>query len=132
MGGALDASFSQMMQQHSLRNVVLANRLEKSKKEALASATEVSSLLVDSVNGAVQESFVNEKRIEMEARALASTVQRFTQTTTQWLSIFHNLDSALKEIGDFENFIKVMEYDCESLAKALNHVIHLRRTDLPK
>ncbi|KAL2642827.1 hypothetical protein R1flu_010414 [Riccia fluitans] len=123
MAGALDASFAQMMQQHSVGNVVLANRLEKSKKDTLVAATEVSGFIVDSVNGGVQESFVNEKRIEMEARALASTVQRFTQTTSQWLSIFHNFDSALKEIGDFENWIKVMEYDCESVAKALNHIV---------
>ncbi|OAE24529.1 hypothetical protein AXG93_2415s1080 [Marchantia polymorpha subsp. ruderalis] len=160
MAGALDASFAHMMQQHSIRNVVLANRLgtgcsssavrfagflfflyldhtfrngsrgaEKSKKEALSAATEVAGLLVDSVNGGVHESFINEKRIEMEARALAATVQRFTQTTTQWLTVFHNFDSALKEIGDFENWIKVMEYDCESVGKALNYITQGKRKE---
>ncbi|KAG6541053.1 hypothetical protein Mapa_017540 [Marchantia paleacea] len=132
MAEALDASFANMMQQHSIRNVVLANRLEKSKKEALIAATQVSGLLVDSVNGGVQESFINEKRIEMEARALAATVQRFTQTTTQWLTVFHNFDSALKEIGDFENWIKVMEYDCESVGKALNYITQNKRKESMK
>lgn len=69
---------------------------DKAKKEAFSAAAKVSSLLVESVNGGVQESFVNEKRIEMEARALAGTVQRFTKQSAQWLTVFHTFDSALK------------------------------------
>jgi hypothetical protein len=69
---------------------------ERAKKEAVAAATKVSGLLVESVNGGVQESFVNEQRIEMEARALAGTVKRFTKHSVQWLTVFHTFDSALK------------------------------------
>ncbi|KAK2982779.1 hypothetical protein RJ640_025195 [Escallonia rubra] len=39
----------------------------------------VSDLLVD--NGGVQESFVNEKRIELEIRALTATIARFAKQT---------------------------------------------------
>ncbi|KAH9314499.1 hypothetical protein KI387_023126, partial [Taxus chinensis] len=68
----------------------------KAKKDAVTAASRVSELLVDSVNSEVQESFINEKRIEFEARSLASTVQRYTKQTNQWLTVVRALDSALK------------------------------------
>ncbi|AQK82268.1 hypothetical protein ZEAMMB73_Zm00001d036836 [Zea mays] len=46
------------------------NRYERAKKDALKSAVRVADLLVDTVDGGVRELFVNEKRIELEARAL--------------------------------------------------------------
>lgn len=56
----------------------------------------MSNLLVESVNGGVQEAFINEKRIEMEARALGVTIQKFLKQTSQWLNVVHTFDSALK------------------------------------
>lgn len=69
---------------------------ETAKKDALASAAVVSDLLVESVNGGVQQAFINEKRIEMEARALGVTIQKFTKQTSLWLTVVHSFDTALK------------------------------------
>lgn len=118
----LEGSFAQLMNEHSQRHAARLSHLERAKKEAFSAAAKVSGLLVESVNGGVQESFVNEKRIEMEVRALAGTVQRFTRQSVQWLTVFHTFDSALKEIGDFENWIKVMEYDLESIGNAIGYL----------
>lgn len=87
----------------------------------LTNATRVSDLLVDSVNSGVQESFINEKRIELETHVLSTIVQRYIKQTNQRLAVVHGLDSALKEIGDFENWMKIMEYDCESISLALHY-----------
>eukprot|EP01018_Ginkgo_biloba_P015192 Gb_10526 [translate_table: standard] len=119
---SLEAALNHMMHHHSQTNAQLREQIEKAKKEALTTAARVSELLVDSVNSGVQESFINEKRIELETRALASTVQQYTKQTNQWLTIIHALDSALKEIGDFENWMKIMDYDCESIGLALHHI----------
>lgn len=118
----LEAALIQMMNDYSHSNAQLRDQLEKVKKDALATATRVSDLLVDSVNSGVQESFINEKRIELETRVLSATVQRYIKQTNQWLAVVHGLDSALKEIGDFENWMKIMEYDCESISLALHYI----------
>lgn len=118
----LEAALTSMMREHALRSLHLKERAEKAKKDALAAAVVVSDLLVDTLNGDVQKSFLNEKQIAIEAQALAGTVQRFVKQTNQWLTIVNAFDVALKEIGDFENWIKVMEYDCESIANAIRHV----------
>jgi hypothetical protein len=69
---------------------------ETAKKDALASAAVVSDLVVESVNEGVQQAFINEKQIEMEARALGITVQKFVKQTSQWLTVVHTFDAALK------------------------------------
>ena len=69
---------------------------EKAKKDAIQKAVRVSDLLVDAVNGGVQESFINEKRIEYEIRALAATITRFMKQTDQWLTATHALNTAVK------------------------------------
>lgn len=91
---------------------------EKAKKEA----ARVADLLVDKVNGGVQESFVNEKRIEMEIRGLAASIVRFMKQSDQWLAATHSINTAIKEIGDFENWMKTMEYDCKSITTAIHNI----------
>lgn len=60
----------------------------------------VSDLLMDAVNGGVQESFINEKRIEHEIRALAATISRFMRQTDQWLTATHAINTAIKVLSD--------------------------------
>lgn len=66
----------------------------------------VSDLLVDTVNSGVEESFINEKRIELEIRTLVSIVMRYTKQTNQWLAASHALNSALKVC--FFSFISIL------------------------
>jgi len=44
----------------------------------------------------VQELFVNEKRIEHEARALLTTIARYRKQTDQWLAATNEINSVLK------------------------------------
>ncbi|KAF5207189.1 Biogenesis of lysosome-related organelles complex 1 subunit [Thalictrum thalictroides] len=70
--------------------------IEKSKKDALRSAVHVSEKLVDTENGGVQEPFLNEKRIELEIKALATMITRYAKQTDQWLAASHSINSVLK------------------------------------
>ncbi|KAK3022935.1 hypothetical protein RJ639_046753 [Escallonia herrerae] len=99
--GTLEASLLQLMSDHHHTSPRLREhngadtgyvifQTEKAKKDAIIAAMRVSDLLVDTVNGGVQESFVNEKRIE--------------------------------EIGDFENWMKTMEFDCKSITTAICNI----------
>lgn len=59
-------------------------------------STRVSDLLIDTVNSGVEESYVTEKQIELEIRALVSTIMRFTKQTNQWLTTTRAINTALK------------------------------------
>ncbi|XP_024523298.1 biogenesis of lysosome-related organelles complex 1 subunit 1 [Selaginella moellendorffii] len=110
------------MRDRAQRSAAIRQRIDRDRKEALASAAQVSKLLERGLNAGVQEVFANEKRIESETRAVAMTVQRAVKQSNQWMSLFHSFDTALKEIGDFENWIKIMERDCEEIQSALERV----------
>ncbi|KAB1225698.1 Biogenesis of lysosome-related organelles complex 1 subunit 1 [Morella rubra] len=114
-----------MVHDHHHASLRLRDLTENAKKDAIRNAGRVSDLLVDVVNGGVQEAFINEKRIELEIRALAATISRFMKQTDQWLTATHAINTAIKEIGDFENWMKTMEFDCKSINAAI-HNIHQR------
>ncbi|XP_058747969.1 biogenesis of lysosome-related organelles complex 1 subunit 1 [Vicia villosa] len=118
----LEASLHNLIQLHHHKSLILANQSEKSKKDAIRKAERVSDLLVEAVNGGVQDSFIYQKRIELEIRALAGTITRFTKQTDQWLNATHSLNTAIKEIGDFENWMKIMEYDFKSINAAIQNI----------
>ncbi|KAK8480679.1 hypothetical protein V6N11_009326 [Hibiscus sabdariffa] len=116
--GDLESSLLQIYHQHHQNSLQLRDQAEKAKKDAISKAGRVSDLLVEAVNGGVQESFVNEKRIEAEIRVLASTIARFMKQTDQWLAASHAINTAVKEIGDFENWMKSMDFDCKKYEQA--------------
>ncbi|KAJ7964295.1 Biogenesis of lysosome-related organelles complex 1 subunit, partial [Quillaja saponaria] len=120
--GGLEASLLQLLHDHHHASLTLRQHTDKAKNDAIKIAARVSNLLVEAVNGGVQESFINEKRIEVEIRALASTITRFMKQTDQWLVATHSLNTAVKEIGDFENWMKAMEYDCKSITAAIHNI----------
>ncbi|XWS71928.1 hypothetical protein CRYUN_Cryun03dG0180500 [Craigia yunnanensis] len=98
-GGDLESSLLQIYQHHHRNSLKLRDQAEKAKKDAIKKAGRVSDLLVDAVNGGVQESFINEKRIEVEIRALAATIDRFMKQTDQWLAASHAINTTVKVIA---------------------------------
>lgn len=111
-----------IMHQHHHATLRAQDQIDKAKKDAVQAAARVSELLVRTVNGGVEECFLNEKRIEIEIRTLINNISRYTKQTNQWLSASHAFNTALKEIGDFENWMTVMEHDCKNINKALLNI----------
>ncbi|XP_006362892.1 biogenesis of lysosome-related organelles complex 1 subunit 1 [Solanum tuberosum] len=118
----LEASLIQIINSHHSSSLKLRESTEKAKKDGIRSARRVSELLVDSVNREVQEAFVMQKRIEMEIRALTASILQFGKQTDQWLAASHSINTAIKEIGDFENWMKTMEFDCKSINAAICNI----------
>ncbi|KAF3332407.1 biogenesis of lysosome-related organelles complex 1 subunit 1 [Carex littledalei] len=56
----------------------------------------VSEMATTAVNGGVEEAFINEKRFDIEVRALLGTISRYKKQTDQWLATTHELNTVLK------------------------------------
>lgn len=91
-------------------------KAEKAKNEAIRNAVRVSDVLVESVNGGVEECYINQKRIELEIQALTSTVLRFAKQTDQWLAASRSLNNAIKVFAFFYFLMLVMSlfYCCNA------------------
>ncbi|GAB2234117.1 hypothetical protein Droror1_Dr00003354 [Drosera rotundifolia] len=120
----LEASLLQLIHNHQLASFHLREQTERAKKEAAEAAARVSEVAVEAVNGGVQECFINEKRIELEIRAVAAAVFRYKKETDHWIAASRAINAAIKEIGDFENWMKIMEYDCRSITLAIHNIHH--------
>ncbi|KAH7672533.1 Biogenesis of lysosome-related organelles complex 1 subunit 1 protein [Dioscorea alata] len=118
----LEASLLRIVHEHQQESLQIREQAERAKKDAMKNAVVVAELLVDAVNGSVEGLFLNEKRIEFEIRALVSTILRYKKQTDAWLAASHALNSVLKEIGDFENWMKIMDYDCKSINAAIRNI----------
>lgn len=70
------------------------------------------------MNVGVKELFSSEKPIEH----WGATISRFIKLSDQWLSVTHSMNTAIKEIGDFENWMKTMEFDSRSINAAIFNI----------
>ncbi|CAN8285393.1 unnamed protein product [Cochlearia groenlandica] len=119
---SLESSLLHLIDENRRASLHLREKTERLRKEAIRHAARTADLLVKAVNGGVEDCFVNEKRIETEIRNLAVTVARFGKQTDQWLAATHAVNNAVKEIGDFENWIKTMEFDCKKITSAIRNI----------
>jgi len=65
------------------------------------------------------QAYENQKAIEAEMQELQTQAQRFQQQVEGWAATASAFDSALKELGDFENYVNVLEWDMKKVADSL-------------
>lgn len=70
----------------------------------------------------VTEVYVNQKLLDHEARELQTQAARFGRQTRQWVALCEQLNKSLKEIGDIENWARVMEDDVVAIAATLEAI----------
>jgi len=103
---------------------------ERLKDRAQAATCKVADGVLDAVNSGVTEVYVNQKLLDNEARELQAQALRFSKQTKQWVALCEQLNNSLKEIGDIENWARVMEDDVVAISTTLE-AIHAPPPKLP-
>jgi hypothetical protein len=67
----------------------------------------------------VADVFNNQRVIETEARELQAQAGQLAKQTARWMGLVSDFDRSLKEVGDFENWVKVMEWDLQAISTSL-------------
>lgn len=116
------STFKDMQDEHAARQAVLRERVEISRDAALASVSGLTEQMVDAVNAGTVEVFENQKRVEEQARELRRKGAKFAGVTSEWVRIVRGFDDDLREIGDFEGWIKRVELDLNNLTQAMKKV----------
>ena len=105
---------------------------ETSRDAALTSVSGLTEQLVDAVNAGTVEVFENQKRVEEQARELRRKGAKFAGVTSEWVRIVRGFDDDLREIGDFEGWIKRVEFDLNNLTEAMKKVAEQGTGDAPE
>lgn len=69
----------------------------------------------------VAQAYLNQKRLDAEAKQLHQNANNFQKQTQQWLTLVESFSGALKEIGDVENWAKSIEDDMRVVTSALEY-----------
>ena len=67
----------------------------------------------------MSQAFQTQKVVEQEARSLQAQAAKFSKQTQQWLGCIGAFDQALKELGDFENYVRTLEWEIQTVSDAL-------------
>lgn len=70
----------------------------------------------------VAQAYLNQKRLDAEAKQLQVNATNFSKQTQQWLNIVESFSTALKELGDVENWTKAIEEDVRIVTNTLEKV----------
>lgn len=65
------------------------------------------------------QAYLNQKRLDAEAKQLHVGATNFAKQTHQWLQLIDNFSSALKELGDVENWARSIEGDMQVIQQSL-------------
>lgn len=108
-----------ILKEHQSKQATFKDEQDIRRKEALGAANDLTHALVDHLNVGVAQAYLNQKKLDAEAKQLHNNALQFSKQTQQWLSLVDNFNSALKEIGDVENWAKVIEEDMRLISAAL-------------
>jgi len=67
----------------------------------------------------VAQAYLNQKRLDAEAKQLHVGATNFAKQTHQWLQLIDNFSSALKELGNVENWARSIEGDMQVVQQTL-------------
>jgi len=114
---------SSIAKEHQQQQQVRKQDLEKKRVHAVESTNKFSQFVLDTLNKEVSEAFVNQKKIDAKVKQLNQNSTQFVKQSQQWIHLLENFNTALKELGDVENWSKKIETDMQIINTTLNSVI---------
>lgn len=114
---------SSLAKEHQKQQQIKKLHLEKKRVRAIEATNNFSHFLLDKLNKEVSEAFVNQKRIDAKIKQLNQNTNTFLNQTQQWISLLENFNTALKELGDVENWSKKIETDMQIVNSTLNDLL---------
>lgn len=69
----------------------------------------------------MEKAYNNQRALESEAKQLQQQVNQLSKQTQQWTQMLDQFNTALKELGDVENWARIIETDITTVACALEY-----------
>jgi len=93
---------SSLVQEHNARQAGNKARQERLRQEANKAAGELTNALVDHLNVGVAQAYLNQKRLDAEAKRLHANATEFAKQTQNWISLVDSFNGKSQRIGGCE------------------------------
>lgn len=121
------------------RNFFPCFSTEQKRNVAMANSAKFTSKLVHNLNeglalilkencfqyflvSSVARAYVNQRKLDAESKQLVANIDHFSRSMNQWTNLMNNFNDSLKQLGDVENWAKVIEKDMNDVATVLESV----------
>lgn len=74
---------------------------------------------VKELNEDVSQAYLNQHKLDSEARKLQANVAKLTKQAQQWMVVCNGLNEAVKDLGDITTWTKTIENDVKFIAGAI-------------
>lgn len=118
---------SSLVQEHNARQAGNKARQEKLRQEANKSAGELTNALVDHLNVGVAQAYLNQKRLDAEAKRLHCNATEFAKQTQNWISLVDSFNGSLKELGDVKSWATAIETDLKTVSSVLEYTYKVNK-----
>ena len=78
-------------------------------------------------NVGVAQAYLNQKRLDAEAKQLHTNATDFAKQTQNWLSLVRTFNDTLKDLGDVKNWAKSIEDDMRTVSSTLEYTYKVNR-----
>lgn len=111
--------FSLMLKEHQKAQEELKNEINAKRVAAEKAVENLTVRSVKELNDGIAQAYLNEQKLDNEARKLQDNITRLTKQAQQWMIVCNNLNSAVKDLGDISTWTKTIQNDVKFVAGAI-------------
>ncbi len=123
----VNTSLSQLIKEHNAIQAQQREENERRKKAAKQSMNQLTNELVHVTNDSIGQIFRNQQALGSETKLLLHQSQQFTKNSQSWIQSFQQLNNALKELGDIDNWANHLSADVDEIVEQVGQVIQHRK-----
>jgi len=122
---------SSLVQEHNARQSSKRVHQEKLRQEATKAASDLTTALVDHLNVGVAQAYLNQKRLDTEAKRLHANATEFSKQTGNWIALVDSFNTSLKELGDVKAWAAAIETDMKTVSSVLEYTYKVNKAHQP-
>lgn len=111
--------FASMLKDHQKAQEELKAVINSKRVIAEKAVESLTANSVGELNDGVAQAYLNQHKLDSEARKLQLNVSKLSKQTQQWMTICNSLNAAVKDFGDICTWTKAIDKDVKFIASAI-------------
>jgi len=121
--------YNSILREHKAKQQQLRQQNAVCRAALFSNVEAVTADLLHELSNGIGAVYVNQKKIEHEAYQLQQQTALLTKQLDQWVNLYNQINTSIKEFGDLQNWSRVIEADMVSIATSLSTTIAIKQQE---